>query len=80
MLSIVDQNSEIAEIIKKNNLGYTVAHGSAKELAEVFLKAYAERGTLKQMGQNARKFSEINVDKVLQTKKYFEIIKNCIEK
>lgn len=80
VLSIVDQNSEIAEIIKKNNLGYTVAHGSAKELAEVFLKAYAERDTLKQMGQNARKFSEINVDKVLQTKKYFEIIKNCIEK
>ncbi len=79
MLSIVDQDSDIANVIKTENTGYTVGHGNVDDLVNVILKAYDNKDNLSQMGKNARKYAEKNFARKLQTKKYFDEIKSLLE-
>lgn len=80
VLSLVDQTSDIAHLIKELDMGYTLEHGNSDELAETIIKAYNERSQLSQKGENARKFAEENTSRKGQTAKYFEELKNLTDK
>ena len=75
LLSLVDQSSDIAQLIKERNMGYTLEHGDADALAETVLQAYEHRDRLDQMGKNAREFCLKEAARKTQTKKYFEVLK-----
>lgn len=79
VLSLVDQSSDIAQLIKKLDMGYTLEHGDSNALKDVILKAYCEKELLAQKGKNARKFAEENTARKIQTKKYFDILKSVAE-
>lgn len=79
VLSLVDQTSDIASLIKERNLGYTLEHGNADVLAQVILTAYENKEHLCDMGKNARKFAEENVCRKKQTRKYYLILKMLAE-
>lgn len=74
VLSLVDQTSDIAQLIKKLDMGYTLEHGDAGALKNVILEAYRKRDHLAEQGKNARKFAEENAARKTQTKKYFNVI------
>ena len=74
LLSIVDQDSEIAQLIKEKKMGYTVAHGNADILADVILNAYEKKVLLKELGNNARVFCEKEASRKIQTKKYYDVL------
>ncbi|MBR3744611.1 MAG: glycosyltransferase family 4 protein [Bacteroidales bacterium] len=78
MLSLVDQTSDIAQLIKEKDMGYTLEHGDADALANTILEAYEKRGHLDAQGKNARKFAEENAARKTQTKKYFDILKGLV--
>lgn len=80
ILSLVDQSSDIARLIKKRDMGYTLEHGDSEKLKQTILQAYMNRSTLTQQGKNARKFAEENTARKSQTKKYFNILKELAEK
>ena len=80
LLSLADQSSDIANIIKSENLGYTMEHGDSDGLAALILKAYDERAELSEKGRNARKFAEQNTARSVQTYKYFKILSEMVGK
>lgn len=76
LLSLVDQTSDIAHLIKEKNMGYTLEHGDSEKLAEVILESYKNQDQLPQMGRNARQFCLNEASRKKQTLKYFQILKN----
>ena len=74
VLSLVDQTSDIAQLIKQRDMGYTLEHGDAEALKDVILEAYEKRDHLAKQGKNARKFAEENAARKTQTRKYFNVI------
>ena len=78
LLALVDQTSDLAHIIEDNSLGYTLEHGNHEELVRTIMTAYDNRAILCDMGHNARKFSEKNTSRKVQTRKYYDIIKKMI--
>lgn len=80
LLVLVDQQSDLAHIVKEESLGYTMEFGTPQELAALIQQAYENRDKLPQMGRNARRFSEKNTSRKVQTRKYFEILKQLAEK
>lgn len=74
LLSLVDQTSDIAQLIKERKMGYTLEHGDADALAETILTAYENREKLQEMGKNAREFCLKEADRKTQTKKYYKIL------
>jgi glycosyltransferase involved in cell wall biosynthesis len=74
ILSLVDQTSDIAHLIKQKDMGYTIEHGNAEALKDIILEAYNNRDHLVKQGQNARKFAEENAARKTQTKKYYDIL------
>lgn len=74
LLSLVDQSSDIAKMIKKYNMGYTLEHGDVEKLANIIKGAYEEKDKIKEKGENARKWSLINASRSKQTRKYYEIL------
>ena len=79
ILSIVDQTSDVASIIKEENAGYTIGHGDVDALVDLIQNAYKNRDNLAQMGKNARKYAENNFARKLQTKKYYDELKSVIK-
>lgn len=79
VLSLVDQTSDIAQLIKKLDMGYTLEHGDPEALKNVILKAYEKRDYLAEQGKNARKFAEENAARKTQTKKYYDVIKSLVK-
>lgn len=79
VLSLVDQTSDIAQLIKKLDMGYTLEHGDAEALKNVILEAYEKRDHLAEQGKNARKFAEENAARKTQTKKYYDVIKSLVK-
>ncbi len=75
LLALVDQTSDLAHIVKERNIGYTMEHGNAEGLAQMILEAYENQSVLKDMGRNARKFSEENTARKIQTEKYYQELK-----
>ena len=57
ILSLVDQSSDIAQLIKSHDMGYTLDHGDSEALKNVILEAYANRSRLPEQGKNARLFA-----------------------
>lgn len=78
ILSLVDQSSDIAQLIKRHDMGYTLDHGDSEALKDVILEAYAKRERLPEQGKNARKFAECNAARKIQTKKYYNILKSVV--
>lgn len=74
LLSLVDQSSDVAHIIKERKMGYTLEHGDSDALAETILSAYENRTELENMGMNAREFCLEEADRKTQTMKYFETL------
>lgn len=79
VLSLVDQTSDIAQLIKKLDMGYTLEHGDAEALKNVILEAYEKRDHLVEQGRNARKFAEENAARKTQTKKYYDLIQSLVK-
>lgn len=79
VLSLVDQTSDIAQLIKKLDMGYTLEHGDPEALKNVILEAYEKRDHLAEQGKNARKFAEENAARKTQTKKYYDVIKSLVK-
>ena len=79
LLTLVDQSSDITSIIKERNLGYTTEHGDAEKLADLILEAYENKDALPKMGKNAREFAKENNSRQIQTKKYYDILKELAE-
>ena len=80
ILSLVDQTSDIANIIKTDKMGYTLEHGDSAALADTILTAYEAKENLPQMGKNARTFAEENTSRASQTKKYYDELCRLAEK
>lgn len=79
VLSLVDQTSDIAQLIKKLDMGYTLEHGDPEALKNVIIEAYEKRDHLAEQGKNARKFAEENAARKTQTKKYYDVIKSLVK-
>ncbi len=76
ILALVDKDSAIETIIRENQIGVALEHGSAEHLAEAVLHCYAHRAELGQWGKNARAFAQENFSRKTQTKKYYDILKD----
>lgn len=74
LLSLVDQTSDIAHLIKERDMGYTLELRDSNELAETILKAYEERDNLPQKGENARVVCKEIATRKNQTKKYYDVL------
>ena len=74
ILSLVDQTSDIANLIKSWQMGYTLEHADSDALANTILQAYENRDNLPQMGKQARRFAEENTARNSQTKKYYDVL------
>lgn len=79
VLSLVDQSSDIATIIKKNDLGYTIEHGNPNQLEEIILEAYINQECNKRKGENAKQWVDTYASRKRQTNQYFEILKMICE-
>lgn len=75
LLSLVDQSSDVAHLIKERKMGYTLEHGDSDALAKTILRAYENKAELEHMGKNAREFCLEEADRKTQTKKYYEVLK-----
>lgn len=76
LLALVDTGSEIEHIIHEHNIGVAIEHGSAEKLVEAIEHCYENKDNLDIWGNNARKFAEINYSRKIQTKKYYDILKD----
>lgn len=76
ILALVDNNSEIENIINQHNIGIALEHGSARKLAEAITYCHEHRDDIPEWGRNARMFAVKNYSRKIQTKKYFDIIDN----
>ena len=74
VLSLVDQTSDIAKLIKEKDMGYTLEHGDADALKETILMAFKNSEHLDKQGKNARRFAEENAARKSQTMKYYHIL------
>ena len=75
LLSLVDQTSDIAKLIKSRDMGYTLELRDCEELAKVILQAFDEKNELRQKGKNARKVCEEIATRKNQTVKYYNILR-----
>jgi glycosyltransferase involved in cell wall biosynthesis len=75
LLSLVDQTSDIAKLIKSRDMGYTLELRDCEELVKVILQAYDEKNELRQKGKNARKVCEEIATRKNQTVKYYNILR-----
>lgn len=75
LLSLVDQTSDIARLIKEREMGYTLELRDSQELADTILKAYDEQDKLPQMGRNAREVCKEIATRTKQTEKYYQELK-----
>jgi lipopolysaccharide biosynthesis protein len=78
VLALVDEGSEIGNIIKAHRLGIAIEHGSAKKLSEAILYCYGHRSELNEWGENAKEFAVENYSRKKQTKKYYDILKKLL--
>jgi len=74
LLSMVDQSSDIAQLIKNRDIGYTLELKDPKELADTIIKAYDEKDTLSDKGKKARIVCEEIADRKKQTFKYYKLL------
>ena len=59
IVAAVDEDSELAQVIREEGIGWTVPAGDADALARVVRKAAGDRVLLKEMGRRARHSVEI---------------------
>lgn len=74
VLAIVDHPSCLEKIIIENDTGYCCEPDNPGELAKKIMQAYREQSLLDKKGKNARSFAERNVERSIQTEKYYDII------
>lgn len=58
VLAAVDDESEIAEIVRTERCGLIAQPGNPESLAQVILRGYEERDTLADLGKNGRRAAE----------------------
>lgn len=74
VLALVDSDSNIADVIKINELGYSIEHGNNDKLAELIKTIYIRKSELPLMGEHAKAHASINFSRKEQTKKYYNIL------
>lgn len=79
VLASFDENSELHEIIEKNNAGVFVKAGDKEALYNAILKLYNNPEQRKEMGQNGRAFILKNLTREIGTSKYVEVIKSVVK-
>jgi len=79
VLGVVDEDSEIAQIIKEANCGEVVEPGKPILLSECILKLYRNRALLKEYAQNAFNYACRTNFKESSLTKYEELIDNLIK-
>ncbi len=79
LLCLVDQDSDIAELVKTRDLGYTLELKDSDNLANVILQAYDEKDDLVNKGKNARLLCEEIATRKKQTSKYYQVLRGLLE-
>lgn len=73
ILALMDEDCDMAEIIRINEIGYVCGCFEAKAIANAIIMAYNNRKKLPIMGRKARDYAEtISFDK--QAEKYAELL------
>jgi colanic acid biosynthesis glycosyl transferase WcaI len=64
ILAIVPPETEVARLVAKHQLGYVVAPGNPKAIADAIAQAYQARDALQAMGQRGRDLAIANYDRI----------------
>ena len=78
ILAIVDEGSDIYNIVVDNKIGFSVIPGDVDKLVKTIIEAYKNRNELDSYGVNAKNFALDSYSRKKQTKKYFEIMKEIV--
>lgn len=80
LLAIVDEESDIFNAVKNNEIGLSVQPGNERQLIEsvIYLKDNPE--LLKKYGMNARAFATKYLNRDKQTQKYFDVLYSMAKK
>lgn len=78
-LAILDDPSEIADILRKNRLGYVLDTQDGAELAGFIERIYQERGSLREMGERARRYVEVYHDLEAHHRMYYKEMERLAE-
>jgi glycosyltransferase involved in cell wall biosynthesis len=58
IIAVTDENSELALVVKEENIGWVVPPGDVDRIIDVILLARTDRTLLKEMGHRARVVAE----------------------
>lgn len=78
ILASFDENSELANLIKKADCGFVVNAGDEKKLYDVIKFLYENRKKIEYKGKNGRNFVIENLNKEKGTIKYMETLRGCL--
>ena len=76
ILALVDNGSDIEQIINGREIGIAIEHGNAEKLADAINYCFENKNLLPKFGRNARDFAESNYSRKIQTKKYYNTLLN----
>lgn len=76
ILALVDNGSDIEQIINGREIGVAIEHGNAEKLADAINYCFENKNLLPKFGRNARDFAESNYSRKIQTKKYYNTLLN----
>ena len=80
VLASFDENSELHDIIGKNNAGIFVKAGDQEALSDAIFKLYNNPGLGKEMGKNGRNFILKNLTREIGTSKYVNVLRSVLKK
>lgn len=78
-LAILDDRSEIADILRENDLGYVLDTHDGAELAGFIERIYPQRGSLREMGERARRYVEVYHDLEEHHRMYYREMEKLAE-
>lgn len=74
ILAITDANSEVARVVREEQVGWIVPPGDPEKLITALREAYAARGQLAEMGRRARLAAEAKYSLETATRRYLDAI------
>ncbi|NLH17889.1 MAG: glycosyltransferase family 4 protein [Phycisphaerae bacterium] len=79
IVALVESDSEVAAIIRKADCGVVVESGDAPGLAAAVGRLAVDPERCQRMGQNARRFLEIEFPPETLCRRYHEVLQSCVE-
>ncbi len=76
IIAMADANSELAQVVREENIGWTVAPGAVDSLYETILEARENPQLLAEMGKRARKAAEAKYSFASINKAYLELVRS----